>query len=265
METILPILDEAMEIEDQLLLKNKFVDIHQIISLDSRRSVPKVFGFAENIVQSYSDIQFRADFRISKVTFERLVLELSPLIEYDDRPDGKEALDVRKQILVFMWYISNQDSMREIASRFGISKSTVFRCIRRVSCALCDIRSKLIKWPDIETQQEISEAVERRCKVPNVIGFIDGTHIRLSCCPGDDNSYINRKRYPSIVLQLIVDDRLVIRDCYVGWPGSTHDARVFRNSPIFTSLQTGQAVLGRDNFLIGKSDRYHFMYAKKQL
>lgn len=216
--------------------------------MNASRSVPKVFGFAEDIVKSYSDRQFRADFRISIVTCERLVLELSPALEYDDRPDGKEGLSVRKQILVFMWYISNQDSMREISSWFGISTSTVFCSIRRVSSALCDIRSKIIKWPDLETQQEISETVERRCKIPHVISFIDGTHIRPSCSPGDDNSYdINRKGYPSVILQLIVDDKLAIQDCYVGWPGSTHDARVYRNSSIYTSLQTGQALLGRDN------------------
>lgn len=176
-------------------------------------------------------------------------MELSPLLEYEERPDGKEGWSVRKQVLVFMWYISNQENMREIGSRFGISTSTVFRCVRRVSRALCDIRSKIIRWKDIENQWEISEAVEARTQIPHVIGFIDRTHIRLSFSPSDDNSYINWKGYPSVILQLVVDARLIIHDCYVGWPGSTHDARVYGNSPIYTSLQIDQAVLWMDIFI----------------
>ena len=35
------------------------------------------------------------------------------------------------------------------------------------------------------------------------------------------------------IFQLVVDDRMLIRDAYVGWPGCTHDARVFRNSPLW--------------------------------
>ena len=250
-EAMFPIFDELLDIEEQVLMTNRHVDIQQLLRLNTVRTVPKIIGFAEETVEAYSDKDFRADFRISKATFQQLVVELSPTLQYDERPDGKEGLNVRKQILVFLWYIANQDSMREISKLFGISKSTVFRCIRRVSDALCDLKSKLIKWPDIETQQNISEDIENQCKIPNVIGFIDGTHIRLSCSPNNDNSYINRKGYPSVILQLIVDDRLVIHDCYVGWPGSTHDARVYRNSAIYTGLMTGQAVLGRDNFLIG--------------
>lgn len=80
---------------------------------------------------------------------------------------------------------------------------------------------------------------------------VDVTHIRLSHTPFQDISYINRKGYPSVVLQVIVDDKLLIRDCYVGWPVSTHDARVYRNSPIYLSLSTGQSVLGQECFLIG--------------
>ena len=95
--------------------------------------MPKFIEFVEETVEAYSDKDFRADFSISRATFEQLVVELSPTLQYDERPDGKEGLNVRKQKFVFLWYIANQDIMREISKLFGISKSTVFRCIRRVS------------------------------------------------------------------------------------------------------------------------------------
>lgn len=56
--------------------------------------------------------------------------------------------------------------------------------------------------------------------MPNCIGFIDETHIGLSFLPNGDKDYINRKGYPSIQLQLVVDDKMMIRDTYVGGPAA---------------------------------------------
>lgn len=42
---------------------------------------------------------------------------------------GKEQEVLEKQFLLFLWYISNQESMREAANLFGISKSTVHETI----------------------------------------------------------------------------------------------------------------------------------------
>jgi len=78
----------------------------------------------------------------------------------------------------------------------------------------------------------------------------DGTHIAIVNCPGGDNDYINRKGFASIQLQLIVDDTLLINNAYVGWPGSTHDARVLRNSMFHNEAEQGMNI-SRGNFLIG--------------
>ncbi|XP_033757860.1 putative nuclease HARBI1 [Pecten maximus] len=243
---VISIIDDLLDLDDEV--DDDFNVAMAFTKL--RRDSPKVFGFVEDVVPQYCDRDFRRDFRISRNTFERLSVELTPQIEYRERSDGKEGLSVRKQILIYLWYISNQDSMREISRLFGTSPSTVHRCVRRVSEALSNIRHKIIQWPDFEGQTLISEAIEDKVGIPNVIGFIDGTHIRLTKVPSNDTDYVNRKGYPSIVLQLIVDDSLLIRDCYVGWPGSTHDARVYRNSPIYHALQRGHIIEG-NNFIIG--------------
>ena len=68
-----------------------------------------------------------------------------------------------------------------------------------------------------------------------------------------DTDYVNCKGYASIQLQLVVDDNLVILDAYVGWPGCCHDARVFRNSPLFHRLPHDDGtMLGEDYFVIGE-------------
>lgn len=38
------------------------------------------------------------------------------------------------------------------------------------------------------------------------------------------------------------DDKLLIRHAYSGWPGCTHDARVFRNSSLSEMINTGDRI-----------------------
>lgn len=94
---------------------------------------------------------------------------------------------------------------------------------------------------------------------PNVVGCLDGTHIRIDKPCEDPDSYINRNKYYSIQvifsnhidcnhlfenilklllqMQALCDNSRTIRDVFIGYPGSVHDARVFRTSPLYTSLE----------------------------
>ena len=122
-----------------------------------------------------------------------------------------------------------------------------------MSKALC-YEKGLINWPNFEEQRELVETVEELSRIPGFVGFIDGTHVLLVSAPGNDSSYYNRKGFPSCQLQLIVDCNMLIRDAYCGWPGSTHNARVFRNSPMGMALSgpTNELLLP-DSYIIGDS------------
>lgn len=68
--------------------------------------------------------------------------------------------------------------------------------------------------------------------------------------------YINRKGFHSIVLQAICNHKLVFTDCFVGWPGSTHDARVLRRSDIYTQLTERNETMPCDNSYIIRDSAY---------
>lgn len=218
-----------------------------------RSMVPKVKGFVEIVIPSYWSSDFRKDFRVSRRVYESLLNKLTPFIRYEQRAIGRPSLPPDKQLLIFLWYIANTDSMREMSRLFGVSCFTVHRCIRRVSRAICEhLKQQLISWPDHHTQEEVAARIAEKCHIENCVGFIDGTHIRLSGILDNDNDYINRKGYPSIQLQLIVTDDLIITDCFVGWPGCVHDARVYRNSPVYRRMRDDDgSFLAPDKFLIG--------------
>lgn len=102
---------------------------------------------------------------------------------------------------------------------------------------LCLIRNRVLSWPDLRRQQEISDHFEAESNIPGIIGIIDGSHITLTNVPYEDKDYINRKGYPSTPLQVIVDHMLLVTDSFVGWPGCTHYSRVFKNSSIYDKLE----------------------------
>ncbi|XP_021340220.1 putative nuclease HARBI1 [Mizuhopecten yessoensis] len=197
----------------------------------------------------FDDREFKRDFRITRNTFDILLNEVVPHIESTDRPCGRDPLKPNHKLLIFLWYMANQDCMREISRLFNVSKSSVFSCVREVSFALCNEMQKYIHWPDQTEQDEAAEEIKNSTGIPGVVGFIDGTHIRLSSVPNGDSGYIDRKGFPSLQLQVVVSHNMLIIDAYVGWPGSVHDARVYKNSPLFDGLQTGMIAPG--HFLIG--------------
>lgn len=101
------------------------------ISLLPRGEVPRITDFIENTVPRFSSRDFRNHFRIDRETFEVILETMAPSL-ISEHPGGKDQLDIDKQLLLFVWYLSNQESMREAANLFEISISTVYVTIMKV-------------------------------------------------------------------------------------------------------------------------------------
>ena len=83
------------------------------------------------------------------------------------------------------------------------------------------------------------DGFERHSKFPQVVGAIDGCHIAVKAPNENAQDYINRKGFFSITLQGLVDCNYLFRDILVGWPGKCHDARIFKNSPLYQQCVSG--------------------------
>ena len=89
-----------------------------------------------------------------------------------------------------------------------------------------------IKWPTVGLRGKAMGPNGTFC----LVGAIDGSHIPISePCKYQEN-YVNRKSFHSVILQAVCDHSLKFTDVYAGWPGSVHDVRVLRNSPLFGQL-----------------------------
>lgn len=102
------------------------------------------------------------------------------------------------QILIFLWYIGHAtSSFRDVGDRFNVTISSLSRIIRRITIFLSNLSVEIIKWPN-EVEKRTIEEHFRTNGFPNIIGAIDGTHIRIDKPANDPDSYINRKGYYSI-------------------------------------------------------------------
>ncbi|VEN62475.1 unnamed protein product, partial [Callosobruchus maculatus] len=155
---------------------------------------------------------------------------------YNYQSGGNGKLNAHQQVIIYLWFVGHQtSSFRDVADRFNIAISTLFTIIRKLTYFLSNLAPEVIKWPSNEEKIEI-EKYFRRNGFPQAIGAIDGSHVKIDKPLNGPDSYLNRKHFFSIQFQIVCDHQRKIRDVFGGFPGSVHDARVFRASPLSDSL-----------------------------
>lgn len=100
------------------------------------------------------------------------------------------------------------------ADRFGVTDFSVTRARRNVVGAFISVVPMAIKRPNRGEVQTSILDFQRTRGFPDVIGALDGTHIKIDPIDPVIQIYFSCNHLHS----------------YVGWPGSVHDARVLKHS-----------------------------------
>ena len=116
------------------------------------------------------------------------------------------VLTVEEQVKIALRFYASGSFLQVIGDTLGYNKGTVSRVVDNVTNALIARKDQFIKWPtDNHTQNKIRYGFFQQANFPNVLGCIDGTHVRIQRPSEDEGSYINRKSYPSINVQAVCD------------------------------------------------------------
>ncbi|XP_036002871.1 protein ALP1-like [Fundulus heteroclitus] len=142
------------------------------------------------------------------------------------------------ETLVFLFWLASGASYRVVARVFGMPRSTVHRIVHRVTEEVVAIRHRVICFPktpeDLAAVTQGFKGLARHRAFLKAAGAIDGCHVRIKPPSGPEgHCYRNRKLFSSIILQAVCDHQGRFIDTYVGWPGSVHDSRVLRHSPLY--------------------------------
>jgi len=162
-----------------------------------------------------------------------------------------------EKVAMAVWMLANQETFREVANLFGLSRGTVHHCIMQVFSAIrWHLKARYIQWPSSAECQRISSEMEAKFGFPGIVGFIDGTHVPIRAPANDRDSYINRKGFASINVLAVCDHEKRFTYIYTDRAGSVHDARVLRVCSLAEKLEAGRlcsADSGGQYHLLGDS------------
>ncbi|KAL1276891.1 hypothetical protein QQF64_023564 [Cirrhinus molitorella] len=152
-------------------------------------------------------------------------------------------------VLVFLYWLAHAASYRAVSQIFDIPKISVYFAQSRVSKAVLGILRRVICFPTGDDMEAVGAEFVQLSGSPafsKTVGAIDDCHIRIKPAANNNHCYYNRKLYRSIQLQAITDHWGKFIDIFVRYPGSVHDTRVLRNSPVYIGslyLSTGKYIL----------------------
>ncbi|KAG1725681.1 hypothetical protein EDD22DRAFT_853646 [Suillus occidentalis] len=148
---------------------------------------------------SWPDRDFRHKYRVSRTTFDHLVriLEENPIFKSMGR---KPQRPVRYQLACFLLrYGTRGGDSLQAAHKLGIGFGTVFLYCKRVVRALREIGMQVVTWGDETRQNEMTRRVLDQSGIPDCIGMLDGSLIRLTEMPDRNGlTFICRKKFPAL-------------------------------------------------------------------
>lgn len=183
--------------------------------------------------------EFLGKYRMTRVAFNQLVdLIKDDPVFHSGYFRGRRQRPVEYQVLTTLKALGSEgtaSSNPNLRDVFGTGRGTNTVYIRRVVHALLARRDDFVSWPDEDERKDIARRIEDLTSLPNCVGIVDGTLFPLAFRPqtADAADYKGRKHLYTLSSIIVCDDQRLIRYYVAGWPGSTHDNRIARNTKMW--------------------------------
>ncbi|KAK0132138.1 putative nuclease HARBI1 [Merluccius polli] len=206
----------------------------------------------ERIFQDHVDLFSESDeylfgrFRLPRAVLIDLCNYLEPALR--SHTHRSNPVPPHVQVLSTLRFLATGSFQRELGDRVGISQPSISRALPRVVDAINQLATEYIQCPyTAEEQVTVKRGFHLIAGLPNTIGAIDCTHVRIKAPSPDSFPYLNRKQYHSINVQLICDSNNHLLNVS-RFPGGAHDSYIFQNSSVGTRLEQ---VAADDSWVIG--------------
>ena len=151
-------------------------------------------------------------------------------------------------------YLADPGFQNGVGEVVGVSQATVSKTVKFVVESICHKANIWITF-SASTQEVNSAAQDWQAtkRFPFCFGAVDGTLIPVQVPPRrfqPNEYYSGRKKFHCMNIQVTCDVNGEITSVTAKWPGSVHDARIWRNSAVNTLLSTG---IAGNKLLIGDS------------
>ena len=188
---------------------------------------------------------FRRRFRMSRPLFLRIVNEIEQYDPYFiQRTDavgvlGLSSLQKITAAYRILTYGTPADSVDEY---IRIGESTVIESLRRfVKAVIAMFGDHYLRSPNNIDVARLLQTGEQR-GFPGMLWSIDFMHLKWKNCPTAwQGMYTSHCHEPTIILEAVASQDLLIWHAFFGLPGSLNDINVLDRSPILTLLANGHA------------------------
>lgn len=190
-----------------------------------------------NPLDIFTDTELLERFRFDRASIFEIADVLAPQLQH--ATNHNDALSPTQQVLIALRFFASGAFQNSLGDMIQVHRTTACRAIRRVSVALQRIMGRYVHLPTQEEASRMKRDFYFKSGLPGVIGCIDGTHVRIQAPSQNEYLYVNRKGYHSINTQLACNSDMLIFDVVAKWPGSTHDARILRESALHRAFEEG--------------------------
>ncbi|KHJ79098.1 transposase, IS4 family [Oesophagostomum dentatum] len=200
-----------------------------------------------SVLDSLDDEQFRLRFRLTRSSFYFVCSRIENCLEF---PDGRcGSIPPATCLAIALQSLATGNFQITEGDLFSLSQPTVSRCFNAVLKAIAHRKSEFIKWPTPEQEESIKNKFYELTGIPQVIGCIDGTFVKVSPPRRVEYAYVTRKGFKAINVGLACDVNRRFFWVSAKYPGRAHDSRVFRESSLYRVLRSGS----RHGVLLGDS------------
>ena len=194
---------------------NEYFEMMNIALLRRRRSFRRVRNrpYAWTIprpAESWFDVHyndpaipeeyFRQQLRVNRNTFETILHILDPRLERRNTR-FRDCIPPAKVLALGLYRLAHGNSYSTIGPVFNVGKSTVIEAVQDVVKGLYELRDEYIKFP--ETIAEASSSIATfgdLTNLPNVVGAIDGSHIRIKAPNDSALDYFSRYQQHDFII-----------------------------------------------------------------
>ena len=151
----------------------------------------RVFRDHLNPLDTYDDVQLFERFRFRRADLFRIVDEVRGDLQFGYRRKG--FLSPELQVLVALRFFASGSFQIVVGDTILTHKSTTSRTIHRVSQTLCARGQRWVHFPRQREANRQKRLFYAMASFPNVIGCVDGTHVKLQAPVVNEHEYVNRQ------------------------------------------------------------------------
>ena len=180
--------------------------------------------------------EFKQKYRVTRENLDKIYEKIKDHEVFKNKR-GPKQMHPKHQLMVLLNYLGTEGSgannYRQ-KSYFRIGRGSTNNARKRARKAILSLSDDYVKWPNEEERKKISDVYKNKFNLPNCVGVIDGTLFPLVFMPQtkDASDYHGRKFQWSLTCVVVSDDQRRIRWYVTGYPGSAHDNRMWRRSPL---------------------------------